>query len=62
MTVEEKKQLRENIDAGIKAAIADALERHRRLGQPIVISRAGKIITLQPEEIGLNGKNLEKNH
>lgn len=55
----EKEELGDRIDAGIKAAIAEALERHKRLGQSIVVSRDGKIILLQPEEILTNSK-LEK--
>ncbi len=51
-----KRELGDRIDEGVKAAIVEALERHKRLGQPIVISRDGKIITLQPEEININSK------
>lgn len=32
-------ELQKKIDAGVKAAIAEAIERHRRLGQSISISR-----------------------
>lgn len=43
--------LSSKIDAGVKAAIAEAIERHRRLGQSISIMRDGKIVTLRGEEI-----------
>lgn len=32
-------------------AVAEAIERHRRLGESIVIWRDGKIVTLTAEEI-----------
>ena len=57
MTIEEKKQLRNKIDEGIKAAIAEALERHKRLGQSIVVSRDGKIILM---EVGTKNYDTKK--
>jgi len=36
---------------GVKAAVAQAIERHRRLGQSISIWRDGKIVTLTADEI-----------
>ena len=43
--------LPDRIDAGVKAAIAQAIEKHRRLGQSIRIWRDGKIVTLTAAEI-----------
>jgi arsenate reductase-like glutaredoxin family protein len=51
MTEEELLKLYEKIDAGVKAAIAEAIEKHRRLGQSITIWRDGKIVTLTAAEI-----------
>ena len=51
MTEQEAKTLHEKIDAGVKAAIAQAIERHRRLGQSISIMQDGKIVTLTAEQI-----------
>ncbi|MEH1769681.1 hypothetical protein [Nostoc sp.] len=51
MTEEEMKKLHSKIDAGVKAAIAAAIERHRKLGQSISIMREGKVVTLTPDEI-----------
>lgn len=51
MTEEELLKLYEKIDAGVKAAIAEAIEKHRRLGQSISIWRDGKIVTLTAAEI-----------
>ncbi|MEQ8958594.1 MAG: hypothetical protein RLP02_11815 [Coleofasciculus sp. C2-GNP5-27] len=45
------RSLSEKIDAGVKAAVAQAIERHRRLGQSISIWRDGKIVTLTADEI-----------
>ncbi|MGI2902177.1 hypothetical protein [Tolypothrix sp. VBCCA 56010] len=43
--------LSDKINAGVKAAIAEAIERHRKLGQSISIMQDGKIVTLTAEEI-----------
>ncbi|MBD1211211.1 MAG: hypothetical protein ACK6A9_13990 [Dolichospermum sp.] len=43
--------LHQKIDAGVKFAIANAIERHRRLGESISILRDGKIMTLTADEI-----------
>lgn len=51
MTEEEMKNLHSKIDVGVKAAIAAAIERHRKLGQSISIMRDGKVITLTADEI-----------
>ncbi|MFP5272295.1 hypothetical protein [Coleofasciculus sp.] len=47
----EPSSLSEKIDAGVKSAVAQAIERHRRLGQSISIWRDGKIVTLTADEI-----------
>ena len=39
------------VDRAIHKAVSNAIERHRKLGESIVISENGKIITLSPEEI-----------
>jgi len=44
-------KLSEQIDAGVKAAIAEAIERHRRLGESISILKDGKIVTLTADQI-----------
>lgn len=51
MTEEELLKLYEKIDAGVKAAIAEAIDKHRRLGQSISVWRDGKIVTLTAAEI-----------
>jgi hypothetical protein len=51
MTEEEMKNLHSKIDAGVKASIAAAIERHRRLGQSISIMQDGKVVTLNADEI-----------
>lgn len=47
----EHKKLSEQIDRGIKQAIAQAIERHRKLGESISIWQDGKIVTLTAEQI-----------
>jgi hypothetical protein len=51
MTAEKAKELREKIDAGVKHAVALALDEHRRAGRSIVVWREGKVVTLRPDEI-----------
>ncbi|RUT03242.1 hypothetical protein DSM106972_055500 [Dulcicalothrix desertica PCC 7102] len=51
MTEEEAINLHRKIEAGVKAAVAQAIERHRRLGESISFMKDGKIVTLTAEEI-----------
>jgi hypothetical protein len=44
-------KLSEQIDIGVKAAIAEAIERHRKLGESISILKDGKVVTLTAEQI-----------
>jgi hypothetical protein len=39
------------ITQGVKAAVAQALDRHRRLGESVVVMQGDVIVTLKPEEI-----------
>jgi len=52
MTDDKVKELRQKIDAGVKTAVASALEEHRRAGRPVVVWKQGKVVTLRPDEIG----------
>ncbi|MGL4622135.1 hypothetical protein [Chroococcidiopsis sp.] len=53
MTEEEMKQMHDKINTGVKAAIASALEKHRKLGESISIMQEGKVVTLTAEEISV---------
>jgi hypothetical protein len=44
-------RLSSKIDAGVKAAITQAMEKHRKLGQSISIWRDGEVVTLTAEQI-----------
>ena len=44
-------RLSRQIDAGVKAAITQAIEKHRKLGQSISILQDGKVVTLTAEQI-----------
>ncbi|MBW4676746.1 MAG: hypothetical protein KME52_22875 [Desmonostoc geniculatum HA4340-LM1] len=44
-------EIHQKIDAGVKAAIAKAIERHRRLGESISIWQDGKVVTLTADQI-----------
>ena len=39
------------VEAAFQAAVRDALLKHKRAGNPIAISRDGKIVILEPHEI-----------
>jgi hypothetical protein len=44
-------KLSSQIDAGVKLAVAEAIERHRRLGQSISIWKDGQVVTLTADQI-----------
>jgi hypothetical protein len=44
-------KLSERIDAGVRVAIAEAIERHRLLGESISIFKDGQIVTLTADQI-----------
>lgn len=44
-------KLSSQIDAGVKSAIAKAIERHRKLGESISIWQDGKVVTLTADQI-----------
>ncbi|MEG4323462.1 MULTISPECIES: hypothetical protein [unclassified Microcoleus] len=39
------------IDAGVKAAVAAAIERHRKLGESIAVWEDGKVVILTADRI-----------
>jgi hypothetical protein len=43
--------LSNKINEGVKAAIAQALERHRKLGESIAVWRDGKVVILTADRI-----------
>ncbi len=47
----EHQLLSSRINEGVKVAIAQALERHRRLGESIAIWRDGKVFILTADQI-----------
>ncbi|NCR37968.1 MAG: hypothetical protein GPJ12_16030 [Microcystis aeruginosa S11-01] len=44
-------ELHQKIDTGVRVAIAEAIERHRLLGESISIFKDGQIVTLTAEQI-----------
>jgi len=44
-------KLSSKIDVAVKAALAEAIEKHRRLGQSISIWQEGKVVTLTADQI-----------
>ncbi|MFM7476083.1 MAG: hypothetical protein ACKO2T_10235 [Microcystis aeruginosa] len=51
MTKRISDKLSEQIDTGVRAAIAEAIERHRRLGESISLLKDGQIVTLTADQI-----------
>jgi hypothetical protein len=51
MTNQNPETLSSQIDAGVKLAVASAIERHRRLGQSISIWSDGQVVTLTADKI-----------
>ena len=51
MSNEQENELREKIDAGIKAGAALAIEEHRLAGRSIVVWRDGKVVLVPAKEI-----------
>ncbi|MHC5720566.1 MAG: hypothetical protein ACYTX0_53235, partial [Nostoc sp.] len=44
-------EIHQKIDAGVKLAVAKAIERHRRLGESISIWQDGQVVTLTADQI-----------
>lgn len=55
-------ELHQKIDAGVKAAVAEAIEKHRRLGQSISIWQDGRIVTLTADKIPPLESEKKLNH
>lgn len=53
MTEDRIKAKHRRIESGVKAAIAEALERHRKLGESIAVWRDGQVVVLRAEQIPL---------
>jgi hypothetical protein len=43
--------LSEKIDQGVKKAVSEAVEKHRRLGQSVAIWQDGKVVILTADQI-----------
>lgn len=43
--------LSEKIDQGVKKAVAEAVEKHRKLGEAIAVWQNGEVVILSPEQI-----------
>jgi hypothetical protein len=51
MTSQEVKILHRKIEEGVRAAVAQALDRHRRLGESIAVWQNNQVVILPPEQI-----------
>ena len=62
MTESTLTELHKKIDAGVKAAVAEAIEKHRILGQSISIWQDGRIVTLTADQIPPLESDKKLNH
>jgi transcriptional antiterminator Rof (Rho-off) len=51
MDSQEMTILHQKIEQGVKVAVAQALERHRKLGESIAVWRDGQVVTLSADQI-----------
>jgi hypothetical protein len=51
MDSQEMTILHQKIEQGVKVAVAQALERHRKLGESIAVWRDGQVVTLTADQI-----------
>ncbi|MEC4818059.1 MAG: hypothetical protein SAK29_33035 [Scytonema sp. PMC 1069.18] len=51
MTNPTNQKLSSKIDSGVRYAIAEAIVRHRKLGESISIWKSGEVVTLKADEI-----------
>jgi hypothetical protein len=56
MTDEEMRAIHRKITEGGKVAIAEALERHRKLGQEIAVWKDGKVVILSADQIPMKNE------
>jgi hypothetical protein len=56
MMSRQSEELDLKIDAGIKQAISEALEEHRRMGRSVVVWKDGKVVTIPPSEIPIRNE------
>lgn len=53
--------LHQKIDKGVQKAIAEAIEKHRKLGESIAVWQNEEVVILPPEKIPPIELNLENN-
>ena len=59
MTKQQRKT-RELIIEGVKESVARALERHKKLGESVVVWKDGKVVMLKPSQIPLRPRRQYK--
>jgi len=48
------------ITRALAKGVREALERHKRLGQPVVVFRGGRAVWIDPKKIDLPGRHPSK--
>lgn len=59
MTKQQRKT-RELIIEGVKEAVARALDRHKKLGEPVAVWKDGKVVMLKPSQIPSRSRRQHK--
>lgn len=54
MSENQLNHLHQQIDNGVKKAISEAIEKHRKLGESVAIWENGKVVILPPDRIPPN--------
>jgi len=61
MSLKTAEEINRRIDRGVKLAVAEALDGHKRAGRNIVVWKDGKIVSIPPEEIdSLPAKDVQE--
>jgi hypothetical protein len=56
MTEDEMRVIHQKIAEGARVAVAEALERHRKLGESIAVWKDGKVVVLSADQIPLRNE------
>ena len=56
----QQRKTRELIIEGVKEAVARALDRHKKLGEPVAVWKDGKVVMLKPSQIPSRSRRQNK--
>ena len=56
----EQRSIHKRITTGVQVAVARALERHRKLGEPIAVWKNGRVVVIRPERIPVSARRKRR--